>query len=642
MKWLLRAAGVAVALAAIALAVLAWALPRLASSDAARAKIEASARAALGRDLHYGKLGFGLLPPSLLVEQASISGETQSAPPLAQAGRVALRVELWPLLRGQLEVASLAIDELALHLVRTKDGLQLPGRGGSAEKPPAPEPEAGPAPRDQSGLAFGIRKIELRDASLVLEDRSASPAKTWSVADIDLTARSAAADEPVAIQGSLADVKGDALEVAGALSLEAELDRLGSGASGPFKIDARDASLRYGADFTKPAGTPAALRGRIAPGEGGALAIEDLVLELHNLVARGALTTQPKTELRLAADAFDLGGWDSIVPALGVAKPSGKIAIPKLAVSTEPLALRGELALDGLVLTLPDMAPVALTGAVELLGSDLRTRDLVARAAEQPIRVDARVAQLFDGPRYEVAFETKGADSNALLAGYAKQPDRLEGPLDLKGALRGAISGETSILDALSGDIALDIEGGRIVGATLLEAVLGSFGGRVNEALAQQGGRDLQRFTTDRFDSLRGTLHIAEGRLVTSPVSLAYPDWGAQLEGPIRLSDLALDLTGRITLGEALDAALARAFGAREGYVPEKRTIDLASVRGQLGAPKVQLAGKSIANIAAAYAGQAQAEELKKRVEKELGPGSGELVDQGLEVLKGVLGGKKQ
>ena len=34
--------------------------------------------------------------------------------------------------------------------------------------------------------------------------------------------------------------------------------------------------------------------------------------------------------------------------------------------------------------------------------------------------------------------------------------------------------------------------------------------------------------------------------------------------------------------------------------------------------------------------------ELKKRIEKELGPGSGELVDKGLDILQGVLGGKKQ
>jgi hypothetical protein len=640
-KWPLRIAGVMVGLAAIALAVLAWALPRLASSDAARTKIQAAARAALGRDLSYGKLGFGLLPPSLRVEQAQVAGETASAPPLAKADRIALRVELWPLLHGQLEVASLAVDGLALHLVRTPEGLLLPGRGESRETP-EPAPETEPAPEDEGGLAFGIREIALTDASLALEDRSAEPAKTWSVADLDLTAQSPAANQPVKIEGSLADVKGDALEVAGALSLEAELDRLGAGASGPFTIDGRDARVRYGADFTKPAGTPFALRGRIAPGADGAIAIEDLVLELHNLVARGALRTAPKTELQLAADAFDLGGWDAIVPAIGVAKPTGRIAIPKLTVATDPLALRGEIALDPLVATLPDMAPVALTGVVELQGADLRTRDLVARAADQPIRIDARVAQLFDGPRYEIAFETQKADTNALLAGYAKQPDRLEGPLDMKGTLRGTTGDGQSFLDALSGDIALGVEGGRIVGATLLEAVLGSLGGRVNEALRTQGGKDWQRFTTDRFDSLLGTLHIEHGQLVTSPIELTYPDWGAQLEGPITLADLSIDLRGRITIGEALDAALARAFGAKSGYVPEPRTIELASVRGQLGAPKVQLAGRSIAQIAATYAGQAQTDELKKRLEKELGPGSGDLIDQGFDVLQGVLGGKKQ
>lgn len=641
MKWLLRAGGALVALVAIAFGLLAWALPRLASSDAARAKIEAAARAALGRDLHYGKLGFGLLPPSLLVEEARIAGESPSAPPLAKAASVALRVELWPLLRGQLEVASLAVDGLALHLVRTPDGLLLPGRGDDEAPESPPEPETEPAPEDE-GLAFGIRKIALTDASLALEDRSAAPTKNWNVADLDLIASSAAANQPVAIEGSLADVKGDALEVAGALSFEAELSELGAGASGPFTIDGREAGIRYGADFAKPTGTPFAVRGRIAPGKDGALAIEDLVLELHNLVARGALRTAPKTELSIAADAFDLAGWNAIVPAIGVASPSGKVAIPKLAVTTDPLALRGEITLDRLVATLPDMAPVALTGAIELSGADLRTRGLEARAADQPIAVDARVAQLFDGPRYEIAFETKKVDTNALLAGFAKQPDRLSGPLDLKGTLRGTTAGGQSFLDALSGDIALDIEDGRIIGATLLEAVLGSFGGRVNDALKQQGGKNWERYTTDQFESLLGTLHIENGQLVTSPIKLTYPDWGAQLEGPIRLADLAIDLKGRITIGEALDASLARAFGARDGYVPEQRTIELASVRGQLGAPKVQLAGRSIAQIAATYAGSARTDELKERLEKELGPGSGELIDQGLGVLKGVLGGKKE
>jgi uncharacterized protein involved in outer membrane biogenesis len=639
-KWVLRAAVAGIALALLALGVLAWALPRLARSEAARAKIEASARAALGRDVRYGEIGVGLLPPSLLVEEPAIAGETGD-PPLARADRVALRVELWPLLHGQLEVASLAIDRPVLHLVRTKDGLALP-RPESGQSPPSAPSDREAEPGASGGSAFEIRELAVRDGSLALEDRSVSPPQTWSVADIDVEAKSAGVGAPVAITGSLSDVKGGALAVAGSVALEAELDRLAAGAIGPFSIDARAARIAYGADFAKPSGTPAVVRGRIARGEGNALRIDDLVIELDNLVARGALRTAPSTELSLSADAFALEGWDALVPPLGMVKPSGRIGVPKLALSLDPLAVRGEIALDDLVATPPDMAPIELKGAVELLGNELHTRNLVARAAEQPIRVDARVTQLFDGPRFEVAFETKGADSNALLTGYAQQRDRLSGPLDMKGTLRGTTAGESSFLDALSGDLVFDIEQGRIVGVSLLEVVLGSFGGTVVEAVRQQGGKDWERFTSDRFESLRGTLQIADGRVMTSPVSLTYPDWGAQLEGPIRLSDLALDLKGRLTIKETLDKALARAFGARRDYVPQVRVVELASVRGEPGAPKVQLAGSGVANLAAAYAGSIERDELKKQLEKRLGPGSGELVDQGLEVLQGVLGGKKQ
>src|SRR5207249_9143005 len=112
--------------------------------EAARAKISASARAALGRELRYGEIGVGLLPPSLLVEEPEIAGESAGDPPLARAERVSLRVELWPLFRGQLEVASLAIDGLALHLVRAEQGLVLPGPSGS--EPPPSEPGVRPSP----------------------------------------------------------------------------------------------------------------------------------------------------------------------------------------------------------------------------------------------------------------------------------------------------------------------------------------------------------------------------------------------------------------------------------------------------------------------------------------------------------------
>jgi AsmA protein len=182
MKWLVRAAIAVVALVVLAVGALLWAGPRLAKSEAARAKIQAAARDALGRELSYGDIDFGLLPPSLLVVEPAVAGATAADPPLARAQRIALRLGLWPLLHGQLDVESLAIDGLALHLVRTQDGLVLPGRKQEA---PEAEPEP-PASRRGRLSRFAIRKVTVRDGSLVLDDRSAQPATTWTIADLDL------------------------------------------------------------------------------------------------------------------------------------------------------------------------------------------------------------------------------------------------------------------------------------------------------------------------------------------------------------------------------------------------------------------------------------------------------------------------
>ena len=636
MKWVAWIAGALVALVVVIGLTLLWALPRLAKSELARTRIEAAAQSALGRELHYGEIDFALLPPSLVVEKATVAGESADAPPLASAERVALRVALWPLLRRELEVTSLAIDQLALHLVRTADGIALPK---PEEAPPPQQPREPSEPGATGGSTLGIRNISVSDALLVLEDRSAAPATTWRVEQVDLDAHSPSAHEPIEVKGSLEKASGGALDVAGTVSLEAELASLAD-ASGPFSIDASAARVAYGADFKKPAGTPLKLRGKLVRDGAGATAIEDLVFELSNLVARGSLQSAPRRELRLAAEPFAIDGWEELVPPLGVAPLRGRVAVPALALGFDPLAATGEIALDDLVAKPPDRAPIALDGVLELRGSALRTRDLVVRAAEQPIRVDANVQSLFEAPRrYEVSFASDDADSNALLSSFSSVSDRLYGPLDLKGTLRGVVSGDQSVLDSLSGNLGFEILKGRIAGSSLLEVVLGSLGGSIATAIREQGAQEWERFTRDEFDALRGTLTIANGQLVTTPVALVYPEWGAQLSGPIRLADLSLDLTGTLAIGEALDAALARAFGAREGYVPQRREVKLTSVRGVVGDPKVQLAGSSITQLAASYAANIQRDELKRRVEKQLGEGSGELVDKGLEALEGLLGG---
>ena len=619
-RWLVRGLAALLVLAVAGLGVLAWALPRLAKSDAAKARIQQIASRVLGRELRWSELDFGLLPPSLRVEAAELAGEA-GGEPAARAQSVALRVELWPLLRRELQVSSLRVDGLVLQLVRTESGIALAGPAPKPQAPPAePEPGAEPgaepdAEPEESGIAFGIRRIALRDASFVVDDRTRQPVASWRIDDVDVEARGDNGDAPTAIEGALAALVGPDLDVKGPLKLEAELSDLTGAATGRFRIDASDAEIAYGAELKKPAGMRAELGGVLVRDDAGQLGVDDLELELRNLVARGELRSAPSTSLRLRADAFDLAGWEEVIRSLGVAPLTGKLAIPELSLTTEPQRVQGRIELDEVVASPAGRPPLALDGALALSGTALRSRELVLRAAGQPIALDASITDLFDAPRYEVSFETADADLDALLGAFAGQSGRIQGPLDAKGTLRGPLSGPKPFLDALSGELAFGVAQGKLVGVSLLESVLGPLGAQLAEAGRGQGGRDLQRFYGEVFELLSGSLRVEGGRILTRPIELRYRDYVAELQGPIALADLTLDLRGSLTYFESVDAELARVFGARDGYTPQRRTLEFV-VRGAVSKPRVQLAGNSLAALGAAYAQAVGRDELRRQVER--------------------------
>lgn len=731
MKWVLRIGAVLGVLLVLGVVALAIALPRLAASDAVRGRIEAAARDALGRELRYRELDFGLLPPSLVVVEPAIAGARPEEPPFARADRVALRVALLPLLARRVVVDSLVVDGAAVHLVRTAEGLELPRPAPRAARkppagtaPPAPDETAPPAP-DETGargadgrLAIAVRSVALRDSGVVLDDRAVSPAVTWRIEGLDLEVTGSSPEAPLDVSGSLRLATGGALQVSGTATLDGELaldlalrdvdlaaaepyvaaaapgarlaGRLGgdvhvtgpaadpevaaqlevadarvaaagadvsgpldidadiagaaSRPTGPFRLDATRARIVRGDGFAKPAGTTATLDGRLVADAGGAPGVDDLVLALKDAVVRGRLRTAPALRAELSADAFPLDGVEELVPALGRARLGGAVAIPGLAVTAKPLGLEGSVELRDVVANLPDLAPVTLNGVIDAQGTALRSRDLVLVAAKQRFPVQVAVRDLAATPRFEIDLSGERADTNALLSAYTGNPDRVYGPLDVKGTLRGSV-GDRPLLDAVSGVLDFEIDDGRIVGVSLLEAVfdrLGSLGGLALEAGRVFGGRDLQRFYGDEFEKMLGRLRVADGRVVADELSLLYRGYAADLTGTVGLADLSLDLHGTLTIAEDLDAEIARGLGAARGYTPRRRRLPLASLGGTLGAPRVQLTRSAAVDFVAGYATDAARSRLGREAEKELGPGTGEAVEKGLEVLEGILGGKKK
>ena len=340
-----------------------------------------------------------------------------------------------------------------------------------------------------------------------------------------------------------------------------------------------------------------------------------------------------------------MAGWEELLPglgALGGSELTGELALPELEVRGAPLDVRGTLELVDLVVEAPDREPAAVAGEVILLGDALQSRDLVVSAAGQPVELELRVDALFAEPRFQIDLETNGAEMDALLRAFAGQPDRLYGPLVGGGRLGGSLAAGTDLLQSLGGDLQLGIEGGRIPGLSLLEAALGPLGARLAElgrGQSSQLGGDVERFYGEDFESLSAALRFEGGRLLARPLNLVYRGYEVELAGEITLEDLALDLEGRLTVYEELDAELARGFGAPEAYAPRRRSLPLAAVRGELGAPEVQLSRNSVAQLALAYGSESQREELRQKAEERLGEGGGAIVDEGLRVLEGLFGG---
>ncbi len=238
MRLAIRIAGILVVLVVVALVALAVALPRLVGSDAARARIEAAAKEATGREVRYGELDFGLLPPRLVVKEPRMGGASEDAPAVFEAAGVELEIALAPLLARAVVIDSLVVEGGTMRLLRTEKGIELPA-GPTAEKasekgkdaPAPPKPEDAEArkekePGGEEGFALALRQVSLRDCKVLLEDQTLSPPGIWEVGDVAARATGKSTKDPIDFEIDGALSSGGSIRVKG----EAEI-------GGPFRID---------------------------------------------------------------------------------------------------------------------------------------------------------------------------------------------------------------------------------------------------------------------------------------------------------------------------------------------------------------------------------------------------------------------
>jgi hypothetical protein len=229
------------------------------------------------------------------------------------------------------------------------------------------------------------------------------------------------------------------------MKVRADLEGGLEDASGSFELDATDAEMEYGAAFRKGRGTAATAAGRIVTGADGQIGLQDTQVKIRNLEAEVQVETGARTRAVVDADPFDLGGWETLIPALANYAPAGALGFQGLAVATEPLEVRGALDLQGLRLRRPDDQEIVLRGGLRGTGGGVRSENLVAVLAGQEIPLSAEVSDLAGRPRFTAKVDAADVDSSALLALVTDKEETLQGPLELRGALAGFLGAGSAV-----------------------------------------------------------------------------------------------------------------------------------------------------------------------------------------------------
>ena len=655
MKLVVRVSLAIAGLVALALTALAIALPRIAQRPEVRDEIARAALAATGRELRFGELEAGVLPPRLIVESPELVAREGEAP--LRADRVALRLALLPLLAGQIGVDTLTLDGADLTFARTPGGFELPVQIAAGEEP---APEAG------SSVDLSVREVRVTRSRVALEDRIAVPTTTWALEDVDARASGSLltgavrfdAEAKLASGGSLAasgELGGDgqlgvrvalggvALAAAkayfptdasasGEASFEADLSGPTDALAGPLSVNLDDAQLAFGDSFRKPAGEKLRISGTLALA-GDDVALRDGRLALRDLDTPLEVQMAAKTRATLGGGALELSGWDAILPALEGLGLSGKLSFTNLAVGMDPLSVRGAIALDGVAMPLAEGQSAVISMKLEGSGDAIRGKGPVTIGGQQ-VQLELGITRLSREMRLTLGAHADDLDSGALAVAFGAPAGSLSGPLDLDAALSAPLGGEAALTDALTGPLTFSIAPGRMPGVSLLRGAIDALGGIASVASlfgSESMGGKLQRFYDDEFERLGGTLKLGGGKAHTQDLALLYRDYRVDLAGNIALADTALDLEGTLTIFEAIDQAIAGSAPASGGRAV-RRELPLAHVGGTASDPSVSISPKGALRFAAAYLGGGGLRETLDEA------GAGDVID----ALGGLLGGKKK
>ncbi len=609
-KWMGTGIGGLLLLAVLAVVL----LPALVNLERYRTLLTQRVGRALGRDVTLGALrvsvwrGVGAEARSIRVGQAPGFG----AEPLLSAEALRVRVELLPLLRGQVKVASAVLERPRVRLVRGGDGrwnVEDLFQGRATQN--AARPPAEPARPGKASLLGGLLLTELvvRNGEIDLVEPGWPAAAMVALVDVGATVRHDQPSEPFDVRWHARLAGGGSGQLDAALRIapggkegptadgtvsftEAEVRAwqalLPSGADGPMfdgpasgelrlagplaraafvgSLDLRSTTVRVGPAFRKPADEDArvAFEGRR---EGGGLRLTHFAITFRDATLTGtahlADMRAPHVVFTAASPRLDLDRW--LAPAAKRARlwPSAAwAAAPSPGVSrsgaTGPSA-QGKVSLGEL--TCRGMTWSAVEADVEYQGGVLRLPEVRAKVAEGRLQAHGEADLRQSVPKVSLTARLDKAATEPLLKALAVGPWTLRSGLDFEGQFQFAGVALPDILGSAVGHGRLELRSGRMIGYRPLDRL----GEMVAPILAAQG----IRVRLDEFDQVRGHYTVEKGIARTTDLTLTKPEGTIAAAGTLGLLDSALDFDVVAKFGRSTIEAKVTGTTAQPVVVPK-------------------------------------------------------------------------
>lgn len=519
-------------------------------------------------------------------------------------------IALWPLLHGQVDIASVSFDGVDLLLETDKNGVGnwAMSREGDAS-PPAP-----PGGDSSEPLRLHLARLSLNDAKLAYRDGRSGSTHDVTVPKLTLDAAGdgqalnatfVSAVQRWQLKGQIGSVAALALNQADwPFDLQLASDGAAAAAKGLLRRGTPPRALEadISASLTKAAALapwvadasrlplPAELKGRLSSAP-QSLRIDGLQLSLAQQHLSGQLEAQGgspwRIDAQLESPSIDLARWLPPRAATGTAAPSAE----RRTFSSTPLGLDGlpagpatlALALRVERLRVPGLPPLSkMNLQLNAQPGRLRLDPLSAGVADGNLRGSLSVSTTAGGaPRVALQAQADKLSMDALLKASGHSAFASGGQLQLRADLNGAGNSAQALAASATGELMLSLSN------TTLGGGASPLGTAVLRRLLQAVTLQPQPAAQTRIDCAVIRLPLKNGvAAVDRSIALETEQLAVSAQGEVRLDDETLALAFRPTPKTALN-------------INPLNLAQLVVLKGPWRDPKVTLDAQGVAGMAA-------------------------------------------